>query len=103
MGYSLTPAQLAEADASAKALQQQSTVNDDDIEKLKALESLKLDNVSVISNKTIIKANNIIHTQQNKNLFHHQMIIKYRIYWYTSTFTCAFLYIFPLSLLDYRQ
>lgn len=47
LGYSLTPAQLANAGTSAKALQS-SSANDDDIEKLKALESLKLDNVSVV-------------------------------------------------------
>ncbi|XP_037826480.1 segmentation protein cap'n'collar-like [Lucilia sericata] len=43
LGYSLTPAQLADAGTSAKALQS-SNANDDDIEKLKALEALKLDN-----------------------------------------------------------
>lgn len=46
MGYSLTATQLADANNSAKALQQ-TAANEDDIEKLKALEDLKLDNVSV--------------------------------------------------------
>lgn len=50
MGFSLTPAQLAEVAGAnaASAAAANATTNEDDIEKLKALEALKLDNVSLL-------------------------------------------------------